>query len=199
MSLTLQAALAFSPILLAMVLLVGFRFPAKYTMPLVFVLTGWLALQYWGMDMADVLASALQGLVITFDVLYIIFGALLLLSVLKYSGGLASIRYNFALISPDKRIQIIVIAWLFGSFLEGASGFGTPAAIVAPLLLALGFRAMAAGLMGLMVQSTAVTFGAIGTPILIGVNNGLAADFGGPEEKEIFLQAVTTQAAAIHA
>lgn len=199
MSLTLQAALAFSPILLAMVLLVGFRFPAKYTMPLVLVLTGWLALQYWGMDMADVLASTIQGLVITFDVLYIIFGALLLLSVLKYSGGLASIRHNFALISPDKRIQIIVIAWLFGSFLEGASGFGTPAAIVAPLLLALGFPAMAAVLMGLMVQSTAVTFGAIGTPILIGVNNGLAAGFGGPGEKEIFLQAVTAQAATIHA
>ncbi len=199
MSLTLQAALAFSPILLAMVLLVGFRFPAKYTMPLVLVLTGWLALQYWGMDIADVLASTIQGLVITFDVLYIIFGALLLLSVLKYSGGLASIRYNFALISPDKRIQIIVIAWLFGSFLEGASGFGTPAAIVAPLLLALGFPAMAAVLMGLMVQSTAVTFGAIGTPILIGVNNGLAAGFGGHGEKEIFLQAVTAQAATIHA
>ncbi|MEC3878498.1 L-lactate permease [Parapedobacter sp. 10938] len=199
MSLTIQAALAFSPILLAMVLLVGFRFPAKYTMPLVLLLTGWLALQYWGMDIADVVASTIQGLFITFDVLYIIFGALLLLSVLKYSGGLASIRYNFTLISPDRRVQIIVIAWLFGSFLEGASGFGTPAAIVAPLLLALGFPAMAAVLMGLMVQSTAVTFGAIGTPILIGVNNGLAAGFGGAGEKEVFLQAVTTQAAAIHA
>src|SRR3546814_114645 len=53
--------------------------------------------------------------------------------------------------------------------------------------------------MGLMVQSTAVTFGAIGTPILIGVNNGLAAGFGGQGEKDVFLQAVTTQAAAIHA
>src|SRR5690554_4986347 len=158
MSLTWLAALAFMPILLAMALLVGFRVPARYTMPLVLVLTAWLAMQYWGMDASVLAAAIIEGVVITFDVLYIVFGALLLLSVLKYSGGLSSIRHHFAQISPDRRVQIIVIAWLFGSFLEGASGFGTPAAIVAPLLLALGFPAMAAVLIGLMVQSTAVTF-----------------------------------------
>lgn len=63
---------------------------------------------------------------------------------------------------------------MFGSFIEGASGFGTPAAVAAPLLLALRFPAMAAVMCGLIIQSTPVTFGALGTPIIIGVNGGLA-------------------------
>src|SRR5690606_713035 len=63
--------------------------------------------------------------------------------------------------------------WLFGAFIEGASGFGTPAAVAAPLLLAIGFPAMAAVTMALIIQSTPVSFGAVGTPLLIGVNTGL--------------------------
>lgn len=199
MSLSLQAVLAFSPILLSMILLVGFRLPAKYTMPSIFLLTVFIAFQFWDMDLQYIVASAIEGLFITFDVLYIIFGALLLLAVLKHSGALSSIRYNFTKISADKRIQIIVIAWLFGSFIEGASGFGTPAAIVAPLLVALGFPALAAVITGLMVQSTAVTFGAIGTPILVGLNNGLTSGFANQADKMVFLQEAVAQIGFIHA
>ncbi|MCD6516889.1 MAG: L-lactate permease [Candidatus Aminicenantes bacterium] len=74
---------------------------------------------------------------------------------------------------PDRRVQVVIIAWLFGSFIEGSAGFGTPAAIAAPLMVALGFPALAAVMIGMMIQSTAVTFGACGTPILIGVKDGL--------------------------
>ncbi len=199
MNLTLQALLAFAPILLALVLLIGFRLPAKYTMPAVFLLTVFIAFQFWEMDVQYIVASTIEGLFVTFDVLYIIFGALLLLTVLKYSGALASIRYFFTRISADKRVQIIVIAWLFGSFIEGASGFGTPAAIVAPLLVALGFPALSAVIIGLMVQSTAVTFGAIGTPVLIGLNNGLTSGFTDQADKMLFLQEATAQIGIIHA
>lgn len=199
MSLTLQAVLAFAPIFLALVLLVGFRLPAKYTMPSVFLLTVFIAFQFWEVDAQYIIASTIEGLFVTFDVLYIIFGALLLLTVLKYSGALSSIRYFFTKISADRRVQIIVIAWLFGSFLEGASGFGTPAAIVAPLLVALGFPALSAVIIGLMVQSTAVTFGAIGTPVLIGLNNGLTSGFTDQADKLLFLQEATAQIGVIHA
>lgn len=199
MTLTLQAILAFAPILLAMVLLVGFRLPAKYTMPLVLMVTGGIALTEWNMDIEVVAASAVQGAFITMDVLYIILGAILLLSVLKYSGGLNAIRYHLTRISPDRRVQIIIIGWLFGAFIEGASGFGTPAAIVAPLLIALGFPGTAAVVIGLMVQSTAVTFGAIGTPILIGINKGLAEGFVDSGAKLAFLQSVASQTSIIHA
>ncbi|NDJ85360.1 MAG: L-lactate permease [Chloroflexi bacterium] len=173
MSLFVQAMLAALPILLAAGLLVAFRWPARRVMPFVYFLTIGIGVLLWEMPFKVVAASTVQGLFITFDILLIVFGAILLLAVLKQSGAIPVIRQMFVDISPDRRIQVIIIAWLFGSFLEGASGFGTPAAIVAPLLVALGFPAMAAVMIGLMVQSTAVTFGAVGTPVLIGVTGGL--------------------------
>ena len=173
MSSGLLALLAFSPILLAAILLIGLRWPAKRAMPLVYLLTAGIALYAWDMSLNRVLASTLQGLVITAGVLWIIFGAILLLNTLKHSGGITAIRAGFATVSPDRRIQAIIIAWLFGCFIEGASGFGTPAAIAAPLLVAIGFPALAAVMLGMLVQSTPVSFGAVGTPIIIGINSGL--------------------------
>jgi lactate permease len=68
---------------------------------------------------------------------------------------------------------VILIAWLFGCFIEGASGFGTPAAVAAPLMVAVGFPALAAVVFGMMIQSTPVSFGAVGTPLIVGVQGGL--------------------------
>ncbi len=173
MNLGLQALLAVAPILVAAILLVGLRWPAKRAMPLVYIVAVVIALTAWQVSFLRVLASTIQGLFITFDILFIIFGAILLLNTLKYSGGVTTIRNGFTTISQDRRVQIVIIAWLFGSFIEGASGFGTPAAIASPLMVALGFPAMAAVMIGMMIQSTPVTFGAVGTPILVGVKSGL--------------------------
>lgn len=204
MSLSLQALLALLPILMAAVLMVAFRQPAKRTMPLVYVLT--LIIAFWGWEMSSthLAASTIQGLFITFNILYIIFGALVLLNTLKYSGAVSVIRNGFSDISPDRRIQLVIIAWLFGSFIEGAAGFGTPAAIVAPLLVALGFPAMGAVMLGMMVQSTPVTFGAVGTPILVGISGGLDH----PELRELlaarglsfndYIRIITTNVVIIH-
>jgi lactate permease len=173
-------------------------------MPLVYGLTVLIGLTLWGMPLGTVAASTIQGLFITFDILFIVFGAILLLAVLKQSGAIGVIRQMFVDISPDRRVQVIIIAWLFGSFLEGASGFGTPAAIVAPLLLVLGFPAMAAVVIGLMVQSTAVTFGAVGTPVLIGITGGLESLTLATELSEVGLTfndyrlLITAQAAVVH-
>jgi len=205
MSNGLLAFLAFSPILLAAVLLIGLRWPAKRAMPLVYLLTVGIGLFVWDMSFNRVLASTLQGLVITAGVLWIIFGAILLLNTLKHSGGITAIRAGFTTISPDRRIQAIIIAWLFGCFIEGASGFGTPAAIAAPLLVAIGFPALAAVLMGMLVQSTPVSFGAVGTPIIIGVTGGVdSAAFGTQlaaqgSSWEAFLQLITSEVAVLHA
>ncbi len=176
MTLGLQAALASSPILLAGLLLVGFRVPAKWAMPLVYVAAALIAMWAWQVRAARVAASSIQGLFLTFDLLVIIFGAILLLNTLEESGGVAAIRESFHSISDDRRVQVIIIGWLFGSFIEGASGFGTPAAIAAPLMVAMGFPAAAAVMIGMMIQSTAVTFGAVGTPILVGVQGGLGGE-----------------------
>ena len=127
---------------------------------------------FWEMSFNRIL-STFQGLIITIGILWIIFGAIMLLNTLKYSGAIKEIRENFANISSDRRIQVILIAWLFGCFIEGASGFGTPAAVVAPLMVAVGFPPLAAVVFGMMIQSTPVSFGAVGTPLLVGVQEGL--------------------------
>lgn len=175
MNSSILALVAVAPILLAGVLLIGFRVAAKYAMPAVYIAAAALAWAVWRVDARHVAASTVQGLFITFDILLIIFGAILLLKTLEHSGGVSAIRRSFHGISDDRRVQIVIVAWLFGSFIEGAAGFGTPAAVAAPLMVALGFPATAAVMIGMMIQSTAVTFGAVGTPILIGVTEGLSS------------------------
>ncbi len=197
-SLTVQALLALAPIILAGILLVGMRVPAKWAMPLVYVATVLIALVAWRVEWVRVLASSVQGLVVTFDLLLIIFSAILLLKTLEHSGAVDAIRHSFDRISEDRRVQVVIIAWLFGSFIEGASGFGTPAAIVAPLLVALRFPAACAVMIGMMIQSTAVTFGAVGTPVLVGVTVGLGGNAADPSFAAL-LQQVTVRAATVHA
>ncbi|MBD1573235.1 L-lactate permease [Vibrio sp. S17_S38] len=202
---SLLAIIAFSPIVVAAVLLVGLNWPAKKAMPVAFGLTVLVALTFWDMSANRVIASILQGLGVTITVLWIVFGAILLLNTLKYTGAITTIRNGFIDISPDRRVQAIIIAWCFGSFIEGASGFGTPAAIVAPLLVAIGFPALAAVLMGMMIQSTPVSFGAVGTPILIGVSKGLDTHnitetlVSHGSNWDTYLQQITSTVALTHA
>ena len=205
MSQTLLSLLAFAPLVLAAVLLVGFNWPAKRAMPVVLLVTVLIALMAWGMSVNRVIASGLQGLILTGSILWIIFGAILLLNTLKHSGAIKAIRSGFSNISPDRRVQVVIVAWLFGCFIEGASGFGTPAAVVAPLMVALGFPALGAVMIGMMVQSTPVSFGAVGTPIVVGVPGGL--DKAGISEQliargsdwEVFYRLITSEVAIMHA
>ncbi len=205
MSLSLLAGLAFLPILVVAFLLVALRLPARVAMPIGFALTFSIAHLVWGLPFLELLASVVQAWFITFDILFIIFGAILLLTLLKYSGAISVIRDGFSGISTDRRVQVVIIVWMFGAFLEGASGFGTPAAITAPLLLAMGFPAMAAVMLGLMVQSTPVTFGAAGTPILIGVRGGLEGSqldallLSANMDMPAYLQYISIHSAWIHA
>ena len=169
----MAALIAITPLVVVFLLLVFRRWPAKRTMPVAYVLTAALALAYWQVPAVRIVAASIQGLIIAGKLLYIVFGALLLLFVLKHSGAVTAIRDGFRSISPDRRIQAIIVAWTFGAFMEGAAGFGTPAAVAGPLLVILGFPPMAAVVAALTIQSAPVSFGAVGTPILIGVNTGL--------------------------
>jgi len=204
-TLGMQAALALFPIALGGVLLVGFRVPAKRAMPAAYVAAVLVAFGAWQMSPSRIAAASIQGLFLTFDLLFIIFGAILLLHTLERSGGVAAIRRSFSGISDDRRVQVVIVAWLFGSFIEGAAGFGTPAAVAAPLLVALGFPAAAAVMLGMMVQSTAVTFGAVGTPVLVGVQGGLggeafAAALSAADMSMMdYLRAVTSKVVLLHA
>ena len=204
MSLGILALLAVLPILLAGVLLVGFRVPAKWAMPAVYVVAAVVGLTAWNMELVRVVAASIQGLFITFDLLFIIFGAILLLNTLERSGGVTAIRRSFHGVSDDRRVQLVIVAWLFGAFIEGAAGFGTPAAVASPLMMAMGFPAACAVMIGMMIQSTPVTFGAVGTPILVGVQGGMGgAEFnaqlaGAGLEMMDYLRLVTERAVVLH-
>ncbi|MHC4074390.1 MAG: L-lactate permease, partial [Planctomycetota bacterium] len=173
MSTELLCVLALLPIIAVAFFLVVLRWPASRAMPVCYLVAVVLALFVWQVPGLRIAAASIKGLVIAGTLLYIIFGAILLLNTLHESGGLRAIRRGFTDITPDRRIQVIIIAWLFGSLMEGAAGFGTPAAICVPLLVGLGFPPLAAVVSGMIIQSTPVSFGAAGTPILIGVNKGL--------------------------
>ena len=201
----MYALLALAPIITVFFFLVILRWPAKFAMPIALVVTSTIALTVWGTSGTVVAASIIQGVIIAITLLWIVFGAILLLNTLKESGAVSTIRRGFIDITPDRRIQVIIIAWMFGSFIEGAAGFGTPAAIAAPLLVAIGFPAMAAVTMALIIQSTAVTFGAVGTPMLIGVNTGLndVTILAALEAQEMtlaeYVRVIAEQAATFHA
>ena len=98
-----------------------------------------------------------------------------------------------------------MIAWLFGCFIEGASGFGTPAAVAAPLMVAVGFPALAAVVFGMMIQSTPVSFGAVGTPLIVGVQGGLDKInltenlIENGSEWDSFFRLIVSEVAIIHA
>jgi lactate permease len=173
MSTGLLAVIAALPIVVIFVFMVSFRWPASRAMPLAFITALILAMVVWKTPLNWILASSVDGLAIAVKILFIVFGALLLLFTLRESGAIDAINRGFTNISTDKRVQAIIIAWLFGGFVEGSAGFGTSAALAAPLLLSLGFPALAAVMVALIANVTPVSFGAAGTPILIGIKSSL--------------------------
>jgi lactate permease len=206
MSTGILALLSVLPIAVVFLFLVMLRWPASRAMPISYVVAAGLALAIWQISAAQVAAATVNGLVVAATLLYIIFGAILLLNTLQESGALRTIRQGFTDITPDRRIQVIIIAWLFGSFIEGSAGFGTPAAVAVPLLVGLGFPGMAAVVAGMIIQSTPVSFGAVGTPILVGINTGLVTDEGvrafaaqSGYEWSQFLAMIGTRVALLHA
>jgi lactate permease len=204
---TFAPLLSLAPIIAVAIFLVALRWPAAKAMPLAYLTAVAVALLFWKLSVLQVFAASLKGLVITCTLLYIIFGAILLLNMLSESGGLAVIRQGFTNITPDRRVQVIIVAWLFGSFIEGSAGFGTPAAVCVPLLVALGFPAKSAVISGMLIQCTPVSFGAVGTPILVGVGTGLSdqqevVDFAtqlGLTSWEQLLPMIGWRVAALHA
>lgn len=164
---------ALTPLVAVFSLLVVLRLPAARAMPISLALTALVGIALWRVPPVHVAAATVEGLITAAAILWIVFGAVLLLKVLTRSGALDAIRAGFTGISPDPRAQLILIAWLFGAFLEGAAGFGTPAAITAPLLVVLGFPPLGAVVLALIADSSPVSFGAIGTPVLVGLAQGL--------------------------
>jgi lactate permease len=113
-NLAVLSLLALAPLIAVGVLLVGFRWPAKRAMPVGYFIVVAVAIGVWGLDLVTIAAATVEGLIIAGGLLWIIFGALLLLSTLTASGAILTIRSAFTRISPDRRVQAIIINYTFG-------------------------------------------------------------------------------------
>jgi lactate permease len=159
---------AIIPFALILILILIFKLPAIKAMPIVLTSTFLITLK-WGVQSAIITASIIKSLILFVEIFLLILFAVTFLEILKRSNKLKTIETYLSSITKDKRVLAMLIAWAFVSLIEGASGFGTPVAIAAPFLVAIGFPAVTAIAIGLIGDSTAVTFGAAGTPIIIGL------------------------------
>ncbi|HEX3019856.1 MAG TPA: L-lactate permease [Chitinispirillaceae bacterium] len=157
--------LAALPILVVGILMLFLMWPSCKAMPVGWAIAAIVALSAWNMPVIWVAAASIAGIINALDILIIVFGALLILQLLRRSGAIAQISVSMATLSSDRRIQVLVIAWFMGGFLEGAAGFGTPAAIGAPLLVGMGFPPFIAAVVTLLASAPATIFGAVGVPV----------------------------------
>ena len=171
------ALIAFLPILATLILMMVFNWPAKWSLMVSWGLAFILGILFFDVELGALAAGSVYGALSSIDVILVITGAILVMNTLKASGATAAINRGFMNICPDKRVQACIIGFSFASFIEGAAGFGTPAALAGPLLVALGFPPMAAAMATLLYDSCAVSFGAVGTPVSTGLSMlGLSGD-----------------------
>jgi lactate permease len=185
---------ASAPIVFTVALMAGLNWPARRVLPMAWLLTVVIAMALWGTGLRETMAFSVFGLLHALNLLVIIFGAILILNTLRQSGAMAAISGGFRGITADRRIQLVLIGWLFGAFIEGAAGFGTPAALAAPLLVGLGFPPLAAATVALVCNSTPVSFGAVGTPVF-GAMSTLTESLG--ENDPALFQSVLARCIAV--
>lgn len=161
------ALLALSPLLLFVVLLVWFRRSAATAGMWSAAFCAALAIEAFDYPVtaASALGPLAEAIFTSAAILWIIFPALGIYEFQQQTGATRAIGQWLASISAKPQIQALLIAWFFGLFLEGAAGFGTPIALVAPMLVALGFPPVRSLVMALFGHAAGVSFGAVGTPI----------------------------------
>ncbi|SIS06664.1 L-lactate permease [Natronorubrum thiooxidans] len=164
----IEVGAALAPLVVVAVLLVALLWPAARAMPAAWLVAVGVSYVAWEMPLEWIAAATISGLMTALEILWIVFGALVLLYTLMRSGAVDRINDGFASISEDRRVQVVLLAFFLATFIEGVAGFGTPAAVVAPLMLALGFPALAAVVAALVGHAVATVFGAVGTPIIVG-------------------------------
>ena len=169
----LSALLAATPILFFLLALTLLKLKGMTAAILALGIAAAMAALLFGMPLASILGAALFGILSgLWPIGYIILTAVWLYKLAVKSGKFEVIRGSIATISDDQRIQVILIAFCFGAFLEGAAGFGVPIAICAALLVELGFKPLKAAMLCLLANAASGAYGAIGIPVLVGAQQG---------------------------
>ncbi len=165
----LPALIAFAPVVILVALMTKKPgMPAHYALPLAAFLTYAVKLIYFQSDPNAVNAAVVAGMLNAWTPILIIWGAVLLFKTMEHSGSMDRVRNWLNGITGNRVAQLMIIAWAFAFLIEGVSGFGTPAALAAPLLVGLGFPPVRAAIVCLIMNSVPVSFGAVGTPTWFG-------------------------------
>ncbi|SNR36402.1 L-lactate permease [Blastococcus mobilis] len=126
-----------------------------------------VAVLFFSMPVGQTLLSATEGAAFGFfPILWIVINAIWVYNLTVSSGHFDVLRRSFAKVSPDQRIQAIIIAFCFGALLEALAGFGTPVAITVVMLMAMGFKPLKAAAVSLIANTAPVAYGALATPII---------------------------------
>ena len=178
-SFALSALFAVLPLLTLFVLLGGFKLKAWIAGLASLVVALVVAIAVYGMPVGQSLLSASEGAVFGFfPILWVVINAIWVYNLTVATGHFDVLRRSFEKVSPDQRIQAVIIAFCFGGLLEALAGFGTPVAISVVMLMALGFRPIKAATLALLANTAPVAFGALATPVvtLAAVASGVAPD-----------------------
>jgi lactate permease len=143
--------------------------PSYVALPIAALLVYAAKLIYFESDPNLTNATIISGLLTALIPIFIIWGAILLFKTMEHTGAMNTVRAWLNSVSPNPVAQLMIIGWAFAFLIEGASGFGTPAALAAPILIGLGFSALPVACLTLVMNSVPVTFGAVGTPTWFGL------------------------------
>jgi lactate permease len=170
-SLVLSTLVAAIPIVVLFVLLAGFRVAAHWSSLASLALALIIAMTVYGMPPLLALDSTLMGIAFgLFPIVWIVINAIFIYNVVVASGYFDVIRNSLASLSNDRRIQVVLIAFILGALLEATAGFGTPVAITAAIMAGLGFEAVYAAALALLANTAPVAFGGFAIPIITGAS-----------------------------
>lgn len=170
--------------------------PSQRALPLVALLMYFIKLVYFADDPNLIHATVVQGLLSALIPFSIVAGAILLFKTMEASGAMNTIRDWLNSVSNHEIAQLMIIGWAFSFMIEGASGFGTPAALAAPILVSLRFPAFKVAIFCLMMNSVPVSFGAVGTPTWYGF--GALLETMDAAARERFLMEVGYKSVIMH-
>ncbi len=151
------------PILIILVLMIGFRWGAARAGAAGYLAAFFIAVVFFGAGVNVLAFAHTKALILSVDVLLIIWAAFLLYRVADEAGAIKTIGRLLPSLTRDRGMQALLIGWVFASFLQGAGGFGVPVAVTAPILIGLGFTPLSAVLIPSIGHGWAVTFGSLGS------------------------------------
>jgi lactate permease len=173
---TLAAAI---PVVTLLVLLASGKVRAHFAALIALAAAILVATIIFTMPAGMAVRAGILGVVIGFfPIGWIVLNVIFLYQLTKETGAFETLQQTIGSVSPDRRLQLLLIAFCFGAFFEGASGFGTPVAVTAAILIGLGFSPLAASGLSLIANTAPVAYGALGTPIaglasVTGIDPGL--------------------------